>query len=147
MNIDYGLYNVNPFYRQYIDRLLEYERECQELQRQLDNRRRAMMVDYINQMPFRRMTPLSPYVWQASYPTFENNYTNYWGGQYPMHQRQLEEQYRQNFKNAIDAAAKMSENSNPVVSIVFDGIGVMTADNLFEAAVKAVSIIDKASKL
>lgn len=145
MNIDQELYKSNPFYRRLIDQTLENERKRQELQYQIENLRQEMM-SYANQIPYHSMTQTSAYTWHASYPAFENNYANYWQNRYNL-QQQYEQQCRANFKTAIDAAAHATENTDPVASIVFDSVGLMTADNLFDAVVKTLSIIHKAQKL
>ena len=102
---------------------------------------------HANQLPYHTMAQTSPYMWSAPYHDFENNYAGYWTSRYPTHQQQYEQQCRQNFKAAIDTAAHATKVSSPVASIVFDSVGLMTADNLVEAVIKTLSIIDKARKL
>ena len=144
--IDQELYSNNLFYKQLVDQILENEHKRQELQRQIDDVRREM-VGYANQLPYDTMAQTSPYMWRASYPVFENNYSNYWVSRYPAFQRQYEQQCRQNFRTAVDAAAHATKDTDPVASIVFDSIGLMTADNLLDAVAKTLSIIDTAKKL
>ena len=146
MNIDQELYSSNLFYKQLIDQILENERKREELQHQIDSIR-SEMVQYANQLPYHTMAQTSPYMWRAPYYDFENNYAGYWASRYPTHQQQYEQQCRQNFKAAIDTAAHATKDSSPVASIVFDSVGLMTADNLVEAVIKTLSIIDKARKL
>ena len=146
MNIDQELYSSNLFYKQLIDQILENERKREELQHQIDSIRREM-IQYANQLPYHTMAQTSPYMWRAPYHDFENNYTGYWASRCPVHQQQYEQQCRQNFKAAIDTAAHATKDSSPVASIVFDSVGLMTADNLVEAVIKTLSIIDKARKL
>ena len=146
MNIDQELYSKNLFYKQLIDQILENERKREELQHQIDSIRREM-VQYANQLPYHTMAQTSPCMWRAPYYDFENNYTGYWASRCSVHQQQYEQQCRQNFKAAIDTAAHATKDSSPVASIVFDSVGLMTADNLVEAVIKTLSIIDKARKL
>ena len=146
MNIDQELYSSNLFYKQLVDQILENERKREELQREIDSIRHEM-VQYANQLPYHAMTQTSTYIWNAPYHTFENNYAAYWMNRYPTPQQQYEQQCRQNFKTAIDAAAQATKDSSPVASIVFDSVGLMTASNLFDAVIKTLSIIDKAKKL
>ena len=45
-------------------------------------------------------------------------------------------------KSAIDVAAHVTETDNPQLSIMFDGIGLLYADNLVEAVDKVLSMVD-----
>lgn len=47
------------------------------------------------------------------------------------------------FKTAIDIAAEVTKDRNPQVSIMLDGIGIVLADDIIEAAKKVISILDK----
>ena len=47
----------------------------------------------------------------------------------------------------VDCTAQLTKENAPVPSIIFDGLGLLTAGNLFEAAKSALSIIDTAKKL
>lgn len=47
------------------------------------------------------------------------------------------------FKTAIDIAAEATKDKNPLVSIVFDEIGLVLADDIIEAVRKVISILDK----
>lgn len=145
MNINREQYRNNPFYRDLIDRTLKNECLLREQRLQLE-RQRQDMIGYANQLPFHAMQQISPYTWQASYSAIENNYVAYWANAYQA-QQQHEQQCRQNFKNAIDTAAHITEKDCPAASIVFDGLGILTADNLMEAIQKTCSIISKAKKL
>lgn len=49
------------------------------------------------------------------------------------------------FKKAIDIAAETTKDRNPQLSIMFDGIGLILADDVKEAIKKVFSILDKAS--
>lgn len=47
------------------------------------------------------------------------------------------------FKKAIDIAAEVTKDKNPLVSIMLDEIGLVLADDIIEAVRKVVSILDK----
>lgn len=47
------------------------------------------------------------------------------------------------FKTAIDIVAEATKDKNPLVSIVIDEIGLVLADDIFEAVRKVISILDK----
>lgn len=145
-NIDQDLYNSNLFYRHLIDQMIENERKYQEAQCQRECLCQEMR-SYANQIPFQTMRQISPYTWHASYPALENNYTYYWLDNYNLERQQYEQQCRQIFKAATDVAALATENTAPVASLVFDSVGLMTADNLVDAVGKILSIIHKAQKL
>ena len=146
MYIDKDLYSTQPFYKEFIDHTVELERERAELQQQIDNLKREMAA-YANQLPYHSMTRTSPYTWRAPYSEFENNYSNYWKNKYPTNQQTYIPQDIEHFRTAIDAASILTRDIAPTASIVFDGIGLLTSRNLFEAAIKTLSIIDKARKL
>lgn len=56
-----------------------------------------------------------------------------------------EEYIKDIFKKAIDIAAEVTKDRNPQLSIMFDGIGLILADDVKEAIKKVFSILDKAS--
>lgn len=47
------------------------------------------------------------------------------------------------FKTAIDIAAEVTKDKNPLVSIMLDEIGLVLADDIIEAVRKVISILDK----
>lgn len=51
------------------------------------------------------------------------------------------------FHSAVDCTAQLTKEKAPNPSIIFDGLGLLTAGNLIEAAKSALSIIDTAKKL
>ena len=57
------------------------------------------------------------------------------------------EELRRVFHSAVDCTAQSTKEKAPVPSIIFDGLGLLTAGNLFEAAKSVLSIIDTAEKL
>ncbi len=57
-----------------------------------------------------------------------------------------EKKLKEMLKTAIDMAAHATKKGNPQLSIVFDGIGLIYADNLVEAVDKVISMLDTARK-
>lgn len=53
---------------------------------------------------------------------------------------------KERLKLAIDLAAQATKSDNPQMSIAFDGIGLIYADNLIEVVNKVISMIDTAQK-
>ena len=110
------------------------------------------MLGYANQLPYRETTPVRPMQWSASYPAYQDNFVNYWSAPAqsavqsgaPMPNQ---EELRRVFHSAVDCTAQLTKENAPVPSIIFDGLGLLTAENLFEAAKSALSIIDTAKKL
>lgn len=162
-NVDPHLYATNAFYRDLIDQMHTSEQKLHQLQKERDRLKaeheayyRKQMIGYANQIPYSFMTPVSPYQWKAPYTTMKNNFVSYWERveqereQTHLAQQQRAEQtenFRHAFRMAADAAAFSSKQDNPIVSIAFDGMGLLTAGNLFEAAKSAISIIDTAMQL
>lgn len=172
--IDQELYQNNPFYRDIVDRMIANEREIAHLQQKRDAPQRKLqdewarkdaemayrqqrMLDYVNQIPYQQMTPVQPMQWRAPYPVYQNNFVNYWSAPQatyaqqdpPVQQNRAEqiEELRRAFHSAVDCAAQCSKQEAPVPSLIFDGLGVMTAGNLFELAKSVVSLIDTATRL
>ena len=58
-----------------------------------------------------------------------------------------EKQIKEIFKKAIDIAAEATKDKNPRLSIMFDGIGFVLADDVKEAVKKVFSILDKTRKI
>ena len=160
--IDWKLYQEDPFYHNLVDRMLENEQEAARLRQQLRAEqaqldaeatyRRQRMLGYANQLPYRETTPVRPMQWSASYPACQDNFVNYWfastqsavqsGAPMPN-----QEELRRVFHSAVDCTAQLTKEKAPVPSIIFDGLGLLTAGNLFEAAKSALSIIDTAERL
>ena len=169
-NIDGELYRTNIFYRDLIDKIhanemawqkrkFELEQqirqrqaECERLQAELDFRRRRVF-GYANQIPYQSMTPIGQTQYKTSFSDMQNNFVRYWSApvQKPPAKPQLtaeqQEQIRRVFHSAVSAAAHFSKPRAPIVSLVFDGLGVMTADNLLDAAKTAASIADTIDQL
>ena len=156
--IDWKLYQEDPFYRDLVDRMLENEQEAARLRQQLRAEqaqldaeatyRRQRMLGYANQLPYRETTPVRPMQWSASYPAYQDNFVNYWSA--PTQSGTTvpnQEELPRVFHSAVDRAAQFTKEKAPVPSIIFDGLGLLTAANLFEAAKSALSIIDTAKKL
>lgn len=160
--INWKLYQEDPFYRELVDRMLENEQEATRLRQQLRAEqaqldaeatyRRQRMLGYANQLPYRETTPVRPMQWSASYPAHQDNFVNYWSAPAqsavqsgaPMPNQ---EELRRVFHSAVDCTAQLTKEKAPVPSIIFDGLGLLTAGNLFEATKSALSIIDTAKKL
>lgn len=58
-----------------------------------------------------------------------------------------EKQIKEIFKAAIDIAAEVTRDKNPQQSIMFDGIGLVLADDIKEAVRKVISILEKTTKM
>ena len=156
--INWQLYQEDPFYRKFVDHMIENEQEAVRLRQQLRAERvqldakaayrRQRMLGYANQLPYQQMTPVRPMQWSASYPAYQDNFVNYWsaptqsGTSMPN-----QEELRCMFHSAVDCTAQLTKEKAPVPSIIFDGLGLLTAGNLFEAAKSALSIIDTAERL
>lgn len=57
-----------------------------------------------------------------------------------------ENKAKEMLKSAIDLAAHATQENNPQLSILFEGIGLIYADNLVEAVDKVISMLDTAMK-
>lgn len=162
-NIDPNLYASNAFYRDLVDEIREIEQMKRQLQMERDRLQaereayyRQQMIGYANQIPYSCMTPVSPYQWRVPYATMQDNFVSYWMqiNRAQERERIVREQQaaqRENlcrvFHAATDMAAFATKRNAPVVSIVLDGVGLLTARNLTEAAKSIISIIDTAEGL
>lgn len=54
---------------------------------------------------------------------------------------------REEFTHLLDVAAKATEDTNPEVSIMFDGIGLILASGYLEAVHKILSMFSKYGKI
>lgn len=161
-NIDQNLYENNVFYRELVDHIRITEKEQLQLQMKQDRLKlerdvfhRQQMIGYADQIPYSNMTPVNSYQWKIPYTTMQNNFVSYW--EQVMNEREQTriaqqhseqaENFRRAFRTVADVAAISGKKDAPVASIVFDGIGLLTAGNLFEAAKSVVSIIDTATHL
>lgn len=158
--IDLNLYETNSFYCGLIDGIRATEEKQRQLQIELDRLKaerdayyRQQMIGYANQIPYSCMTPLDPYRWVAPYAAMQDNFASYWDRvreQEQIAQRQRAEQLenlRRIFRLAADASALTCKQNAPVPSIVFDGIALLTAGDLLEAAKSAASVVDTAVRL
>lgn len=165
--IDWELYQNNPFYRDLVDHMIENKKQAERLRQQRIAAqeslcaerarsdavyRRQRMIGYANQLPYQQMTIVQPMQWSASYAECQNNFVKYWSvpTQSAMHPAAFtpdQEELRRAFHSAVDWAAQLSKEEAPVPSIIFDGLGVLTAGNLFEAAKSVLSMIDTAKRL
>lgn len=169
-NINGELYRTNIFYRDLVDKMLANEKEqqirqlelerqirqrqaeCERLQAELDFRRRRVF-GYANQIPYQSMTPISQTQYKSSFTDMQDNFVRYWSAPVqkppakPQSTAEQQEQIRRAFHSAVSAAAHFSKPSAPAVSLVFDGLGIMTAGNLLDAAKTAASIADTIDQL
>lgn len=159
-DINQDLYINNAFYHDLVNKMQANEQEKRRLQMERDRLQAEQdayylqqMMGYANQIPYSCMTPVSPYQWAAPYATMQDNFVSYW--EQVREQKQLtqqqraaqQENLRRAFRLAADVSALACKQSPPVASIVFEGIGLLTAGNLLEAAKSVVSIIDTAQVL
>ena len=160
--IDWKLYQEDPLYHNFVDHMIESEQDAARLRRQLRAERaqldaeaayrRQRMLEYANQLPCRETTPVRPMQWSASYPAYQDNFVNFWSAPTqsavqsgtPMPNQ---EELCRVFRSAVDRTAQLTKENAPIPSIIFDGLGLLTAGNLFEAAKSAISIIDTAERL
>lgn len=159
-NIDQKLYETNAFYRDLVDEMQAIEQKKRKLQMERDRLQaeqdayyRQRMIGYANQIPYSCMTPVSPYQWTAPYAAMQDNFVSYWERvreqeQLAQQQRAAQqENLRSAFRFAADVSALACKQNAPVASIVFEGIGLLTAGNLLEATKSVMSIIDTATDL
>lgn len=98
--------------------------------------------------------------WHAQYKLVEDQIIAYYDAcncyvpdnmQYPLTaeaQRESDKKLiREKFKGLLDMAAKATENTNPEVSIIFDGIGLVLASDYLEAVHKVLSIMSTYSRM
>lgn len=164
--INWELYQSDPFYRDLVNRMIEDERQTERLRQQyvaaraslraeqarLDAEaayRRHRMLGYANQLPYQQMTLVRPMQWSAPYPVCQNNFVNYWAvptqsAVQPGAFIPSQEELRRTFHSAVDCAAQLTREEAPVPSIIFDGLGVLTAGDLLEAVKSVFSMIDTA---
>ena len=174
--INQELYQSNQFYRDLVNKIIKSEQkilylqqEQAAIQRKLQDsqarrdadmtKRQQQIWGYINQIPYQQMTPISPMQWSAPYSVYQTNFVNYWTmpvqQDYIVQENLITQQYqaeqqeklRREFHSAVDFLALCSKQEAPIPSIVFDGLGVLTADNLFELIKSIVSLADTASRL
>ena len=113
----------------------------------------VIALGYANQIPYQSMTPISQTQYKSTFSDIQNSFVRYWFApiQKPPAKPQLtaeqQEQIRRVFHSAISAVAHFSKPSAPIASLVFDGLGIMTAGNLLDAAKTAASIADTIDQL
>ena len=169
-NIDGELYRTNGFYRSLVDKMLASEMEWQkrkfELEQQIRQRqaererlqaelnfRKSRVFGYASQIPYQSITPISQTQYKSSFMDMQNNFVLYWSAPVqkspakPQLTAEQQEQFRCIFHSAVSAAAHFSKPSAPIASLIFDGLGIMTADNLLDAAKIAASIADTIDQL
>lgn len=100
------------------------------------------------------------YRWYANYQMVLDQIISHYNAQcdiilenkkYPLSieaQRDSDRQFiRDNFKNLLEIAAKATEDSDPVASIVFDGIGLVLASDYLDAVHKILSMLHTYNKM
>lgn len=146
------LYRTNAFYKDWVDKSLALENELARMKMEQDilmNNLQAScsrrLIGYANQIPYSSMTPIGQHQWRAPYSTMQDNFVSYWETSCQTREQERvarAEKLRKTFKMAADVSACLTKENAPYASIVFDGIGVLTAGNLMEAAISVASIID-----
>ena len=142
MDFDRKMYAENPFYRDMVDKALQRERERNRMMQELVHRQ-AML--YTRQLPYQNMVRTSQSTWNSSYPVMENNFVNYWQAQTCNQSIAQQQQLRSIFKAAVTISAMALKNTSPAASIALDGIGILMADNVFEATHSALSLLETAA--
>lgn len=152
-NIDPHLYETQELYRELADRLRALERENEALRAQLGkcwettglSPRKA--TDYANQIPYQHMTQTDPKQWESSHEVIRENFEVYWP---KLNQNQdaanteWREDIRRDFHSTLRSVACASKRAFPVASLVFDGLGLLTAGSLLEGIASINSIIGTA---
>lgn len=79
----------------------------------------------------------------------QDNFIHYWSRNIysEYEQSRAQEELRRVFKTMLEVASKETENMNPQISIFFDAVGFVMADNFTEALRKANDIYKKYMKL
>lgn len=155
-NIDQHLYETQGLYREMIDRLRATERENEALRAQLGKRWEATglgpwkAIDYANQIPYQSMTQTGPKQWEAPYDVVQENFVDYWSkpnqNQEAVNEERREE-IRRVFRSTLRSAACVCKQSSPVASLIFDGLGILTAGSLLEGIASINSIIGTARSM
>ena len=99
-------------------------------------------------------------IWHANYQMILNQIITYYNDQSNFiqqnrllvlmedAQRESDRQFiRDRFKKLLEAVAKLTEETNPEASIVFDGIGLVLASDYLEAVHKVLSMINTYNKM
>lgn len=142
MDFDRKMYAENPFYRDLVDKALQREYERNQVMQEPVHRQ---AMQYTQQLPYQNMVRTSQSTWRSSYPVMENNFVNYWQLQTNNQNIAQQQQLRNIFKAAVTIGAMALKNTAPTASIVLDGIGILMADNVFEATHSALSLLDTAT--
>lgn len=144
----YGLYG-QPFYFEVVRQI-----GCNGCHSQCGNVHRNMYYTVIN-----KITPMY-YFYQvpvefvkvgangylyADSSMMQNNFIDYWSRTIykEYEQNQAREELRRLFKEMLEIASQVTENTNPQLSIVFDAFGVVMADNYAEVLRKGYGIYKK----
>lgn len=140
LKYDETLYRSNSFYREIVNHSLQNEKETQELKNLISTLKETL--PYASQLPYHNMTQISNTCWQASYITFENNYVNYWNAQA---NEDCELLLRKAFNSVIRCSTRASTETAQIASVALDSLGILSANNIFDAVSRAMSIINTAT--
>lgn len=127
--------------------------------------------NYFQQIPPSAYTCMPDHSWTGNYGAFQSNYVSFWFRWQMEQERQRQQnelelkyrmeqirrnavaeeerkaQIRQCFKAAVDTGANATKKECPELSMVFDGLGVLSADSLAEALTKTISLVNKGVNL
>lgn len=152
-NIDPHLYETQGDYRELVDRLRASERENEALRAQLGKSWETTglsswkATDYANQIPYQSMTQTGSKQWESPHEVIREKFVVYWSKPNQNHEIVSEDRWediRRASHSTLRAAACASKQSSPVASLVFDGLGLLTAGSLPEGIESINSIIGTA---
>lgn len=152
-NIDPHLYETQGDYRELVDRLRETERENEALRAQLGKSwettglRPRKATDRAAPISYQHMTQTGSKQWESPREVIRENFVVYWSK--PNQNQDTEnterrEDVRRVSHSTLRLAACASKQSSPVASLVFDGLGILTAGSLLEGIESINSIIGTA---
>ena len=103
-------------------------------------------VHYLHQLPCQGISMSKTGMLRTTYGPIEQNFVDYWSSYRGDGQPTRQEVFRSFFKQAVDMAAHATKEEYPVYSLLFDEIGLITADTFSEAIMKAASMCDTVIK-
>lgn len=152
-NINWHLYETQGDYRELADRLRASERENEALRAQLGKCWETTGLgpwketDHADSIPDRHMTQIDPKQWEAPHEIIRENFVVYWSKP-NQNQDAANTERREDIRRAshstLRSAACASKRASPVASLVFDGLGLLTAGSLLEGIASINSIIGTA---
>lgn len=150
------LYEEQEFHRVMLDRIQALENEKRILREQQGKLWEETglgpwnAVEYVSQIPCQCMTQIGSHQWKAPYDIVEDNFADYWSEVAQKHETvcaDRRDEFRSIFRSTLCSAADVSRSVSPVVSLVFDGIGILTAGNLIEGIESVIRIIGTACSM